>query len=147
MKEQTSNSEHNAWTLSSYGAYCASIAECGWLSFVCFCADPTLKYGLPARLVYLVELRFCGRLCFSGWLTDNRLYERMFYPHTKFTCVFHYLPISVVVPSKMGSATAQWLRRCATNRNVVGSIPAVVNGNFINIILPIAMWPWVRLTL
>jgi len=32
-----------------------------------------------------------------------------------------------------GTAVAQWLRCCATNRNVVGSIPAGVNGIFIDI--------------
>ena len=30
-------------------------------------------------------------------------------------------------------AVAQWLRRCATNRNVAGSIPAGVSGFFIDI--------------
>ena len=70
-----------------------------------------------------------------------------FFPHTKFTCVFHYLTISVVVPSKMGIAAAHWLRCCPTIRKVVGSIAADVNGNFIDIILPIALWPWVLLTL
>jgi hypothetical protein len=36
---------------------------------------------------------------------------------------------------------AQWLRSCATNRKVAGSIP---DGSrwFIDIILPIAPWPW-----
>jgi len=29
-----------------------------------------------------------------------------------------------------GTAVAQWLRYCATNRKVAGSIPAGVNGNF-----------------
>jgi len=31
---------------------------------------------------------------------------------------------------KMGTAVAQWLRRCATNRKVAGSIPAGVIGIF-----------------
>ena len=30
----------------------------------------------------------------------------------------------------MGTAVAQWLRCCATNRKVAGSIPAGVSGNF-----------------
>ena len=34
---------------------------------------------------------------------------------------------------KMGTVVAQWLRRCATNRKVTGSIPAGVIGNFIDI--------------
>ena len=33
----------------------------------------------------------------------------------------------------MGTAVAQWLRCCATNRNVAGSIPAGVSGFFIDI--------------
>jgi len=33
----------------------------------------------------------------------------------------------------MGTAAAQWLRCCATNRNVAGSIPAGVSGFFIDI--------------
>ena len=32
-----------------------------------------------------------------------------------------------------GTAVAQWLRCCATNRKVVGSIPAGVSGFFIGI--------------
>ena len=33
----------------------------------------------------------------------------------------------------LGTAMAQWLRRCATNRKVAGSIPAGVSGFFIDI--------------
>ena len=49
----------------------------------------------------------------------------------------------------VGTAVAQWLRRCATNRKVAGSIPAGVSGFFIAIrkILPIALWLWGRLSL
>jgi len=44
-------------------------------------------------------------------------------------------------------AVAQWLRCCATNQKVAGSIPDVVIEYFIDIILLIAPWPWGRLSL
>ena len=44
------------------------------------------------------------------------------------------------------TAVAQWLRYCATNRKVAGSIPSGVNGIFRwHEILPNALWPWGRL--
>jgi len=43
----------------------------------------------------------------------------------------------------LGTAVAQWLRCCATNRKVAGSIPAGVIGIFhCHKILPIELWPW-----
>ena len=38
-----------------------------------------------------------------------------------------------------GAAVAQWLRCCATNLKVPGSIPDCVTGILIHIILPIAL--------
>ena len=38
--------------------------------------------------------------------------------------------LSIII---LGTPVAQWLRCCATNRNVAGSIPAGVSGSFIDI--------------
>ena len=46
----------------------------------------------------------------------------------------------------VGTAVAQWLRCCATNRKVAGSIPAgVIENLHWHKILPIALCPWGRL--
>jgi len=43
-----------------------------------------------------------------------------------------------------GTAVAQWIRCCATNRKVAGSIPGVTGISHWHKILPIALWPWGR---
>ena len=48
--------------------------------------------------------------------------------HLNFYLVFHLYYIRVYI------AVAQWLRCCATNQKVAGSIPACVSGFFIDII-------------
>ena len=43
-------------------------------------------------------------------------------------CIFSTLSFIVLTARKVGTAVAQWLRCCATNRKVAGSIPAGVIG-------------------
>ena len=49
--------------------------------------------------------------------------------------------------TEVGTAVAQWLRWCATNRKVAVSIPDGVIGIFYCNFLPIALRPWGRLSL
>ena len=44
-----------------------------------------------------------------------------------------YINYKKTTLQEMGTAVAQWLRCCATNRKVAGSIPAGVSGLFIDI--------------
>ena len=48
-------------------------------------------------------------------------------------CVCVCVCVCIYIYIYMGTAVAQWLRCCATNRKVAGSIPASVSGFFINI--------------
>ena len=45
----------------------------------------------------------------------------------------HVVVYYISLPIVRGTAVAQWLRCCATNRKVAGSIPAGVTGFFIEI--------------
>jgi len=48
-------------------------------------------------------------------------------------CVLRFSLITTAYQQTKGTAVAQWLRCCATNRKVAGSIPAGVSGFFIDI--------------
>jgi len=59
--------------------------------------------------------------------------------------VSHHFDTRTVLP---GTAVAKWLRSCATNRNVAGSLPAGVIGIFHwHKILSNPIWPWGRISL
>jgi hypothetical protein len=55
--------------------------------------------------------------------------------------------LSDFYPKDREHAVAQWLKHCATNRKVAGSIPMKSMEFFIDIILPAVLWPWDRLSL
>jgi len=57
---------------------------------------------------------------------NNALVSECMLPESEDTNKFRYYP-------KMGTAIAQWLKCCATNRKVDGSIPAGVSRFFIDI--------------
>ena len=66
--------------------------------------------------------------------------------HSRKICGLKYkFPIPLLHAKE--TTVAQWLRCCATNRKVAGSIPDGVIEFFIDIILLIALWPWGRLSL
>jgi hypothetical protein len=51
------------------------------------------------------------------------------------------------IKQSVGTAVAQCLKFCSTNRKVAVSIPAGVSGFLVDIILPMALWHWSRLSL
>jgi len=56
--------------------------------------------------------------------------------------------IFMVYIHPLGTTVTEWLRCRATNQKVAVSIPAGVIGIFhLHEILPIALWPWGRLSL
>ena len=76
-------------------------------------------------------------------LAEVSLYDTLRYPFIDITKYFSGLQFKEGVMDRTTTilfyyflllSTAQWLRCCATNRKVAGSIPASVNGFFIDII-------------
>jgi len=74
----------------------------------------------PAIPFTELTIFWCSFLCFSSTLlsvvTSLVFYYLTFSPNFVTHYTFHVLLI-------LGPAVAQWLRRCATNRKVAGSIP------------------------
>ena len=71
-----------------------------------------------------------------GKLKNSRVFLKLFFIFaarcmTHSHCVTNSLFALLLI--SLGTAVAQWLRCCATNRKVVGSIPAGVSGFFVDI--------------
>ena len=79
----------------------------------------------------------------------------MFRPNRPYSWKYHKLDIRITggfafldLRKGWGTAVAEWLRCCATNRKVALSIPAGDTGIFHwHKIFPIALWLWDRLSL
>jgi len=100
-------------------------------------ASPFSMYSSPYYQCYLIfswhcTLSFCSSIfisfiiCFPTFFVILFCLCRVPFLVRFYTLYFIFLSGCPV----LGTAVAQWLRRCATNRKVAGSIPAGVNGIF-----------------
>ena len=132
-----------------YVAWPLSMAAGRQLLSFSFLTDMGPRTGLCISLFIPKKKRNCDAILdnsitrYRGWFETR---NTAFGPITKIL-VSLFLCTQFQRKLLSNSAVAQWLRCCATNRKVAGSIPAGVSGFFIAIILPIALRPWGRLSL
>jgi len=116
----------------------------------CICIDGVSKHNnVDQKIALVCDLFECNLKC--TFLLANRLaqIDYVFYLMesllVSFNCGLCKEALKKLILSE--TAVAQWLRYCATNWKVAGSIQMVLLEFFIDIILPITLWPWCRLSL
>jgi hypothetical protein len=90
---------------------------------------PVASYVFFLVFLSLLSLPLSFSTYRSNWMTQNRNVK---YTGNKVSCarIWKLWNIKTLYRSHVGTAVAQWLRCCATNRKVAGSIPADVIGLF-----------------
>jgi len=97
-----------------------------------------------------VRLKQQGEISFPYWKSNPLLQQIFSFSGPSYTELFRLTTSTLNFGNCMkvkGTAVAQLLRCCATNRKVAVLIPAGVIGIFhLHKILPIALWSWGRLS-
>jgi len=110
-------------TVDEVQPQCSTSFRCGHSSSSFHMTWPSISNAPPfLQLVFSGHHLQCGNYSAAFHVTINSV-ALLLYP-------LH--PIITIIIIIMGTAVAQWLRCCATNRKVAGSIPAGISGFFID---------------